>query len=82
MSHFRLPLGTLEIDDGSGGFDDWLQRILAYLSLNDPRHKIVAEHFIENIDRSLTREELTPIYDKHSGRALDEKVRLHGVCGV
>lgn len=51
MSHFRLQLGTPEIDDDCGESDDWLRGLLSYLSLNDPKYKTIAELYIDHMER-------------------------------
>lgn len=62
-SQLRLQLASPEAYDGTGVFDDWLRRVLAYFNLNNQRDSIIAQHYVEYAPEAHSREQMTQIYD-------------------
>lgn len=56
-------MGSPEAYDESDDFDDWLRPLLSYLSLNNHRYKIIAQHYLEYCPETHTRDQLALFYD-------------------
>lgn len=59
----QVAVGLSEAYDGSGDFDDWLQRLLSYLSLDNLRYNIIAQQYLEYAPKVRAREQLGQFYD-------------------
>lgn len=51
-----------------GDFDDWLRRLLSYLSLNDQRYSMIAHHYLEHAPEAATKDHMAQFceYDVQS----------------
>lgn len=72
----RLRLVSPEACDASRHVGDGLRRLLSYLSLNDHRHPLIAQHYLEHAPEAATREHMVQLYDydlltDHTTKAAD-----------
>lgn len=65
---YRVEVDAPEAYDGNADFDDWMKRLLAYLSLSDIRYKIIAEDYILNATQPSMRADLTQRNDNDPTR--------------
>lgn len=63
MLQIRLQLGSPEAYHGSGCVGDWLRRLLSYLSYDDHRYRLIAQHYLEHAPEAATREHMVQFYD-------------------
>lgn len=71
MTHFKLQLASVESYHGSGDVDVWLRRVLSFLSMNNQRYNIIAEHDSEDAlgaPGTTRRNSTTPIYQSRTPR--------------
>lgn len=63
MSQFRIQVTTPESDDSNGGdVDDWLRRLLSYLSRAYPRFRSVGMRYPEYMGQLTTRSQMADLY--------------------
>lgn len=58
VSRFRIQVAAPKHCHSSGDFDDWLRRLLSYLSLADPSYMSIGMHCLEYAGQPVARAQM------------------------